>query len=695
MPPKGHKRKGSVSTASGGTKKAKLSTGLAHFVRGTISKLDTLQSPSASQPLTSFFVRLPPKKAYPDYYELIQHPISLFEMNKKAESYKDTDEFWKDVEFMRDNAMTYNEASSVVVQDVLKICEVIAQDIEQYKTQIEKKEDENEGAEQKMVGSSSWIGEEQEQEQEPKEKVETPKKQPAPKIKIKINANPKPKPTPKSKPKPQPKLVSDLKPRFLTILDTLRAHQEEDTSIAETFLDEVSPEVFPDYHTIVSKPMALNTVKAKVLNNEYEALEAFTNDVDQIWKNAELYNGKDSWVAQDANTLKGVFHKLTSALSEEIKTGKTEDGVRPEFKTDEKKQQQQQAQEIPEHVAVVEEKFSVDAPVAAATTTAPAAFPPKRRGRPPKNRVIVEPEVRTPIDGDISTINAADDLDRSVRDINAQLPDLLPTDDVENSMIEQTPDLEDRTLSEVARLRKSLLSKLYPQNAIPEPSSTGLITTLSVSSSLTTYRQTIKQPTQPTFQHWFQHQFQPQPQQQTGLVNHKTITLPPNQGSITLLAKLPEWIISNSNGNGTPSGANFQTLLNVNGEKVNAIPTIVQYKKKNKSTNKTKSPEETQEEEEEEEEQRQDDDDDEAVEVRYELRLALGLNHLLFEVSYTKPKTEEDANEDEDEMRLRHGTVRDYSSMNKGTEDTSTKEQEEKEKNGALVEKMGLWIQVI
>lgn len=66
-----------------------------------------------------FFLTLPAKKVYPDYYMLIQQPIALDGIKKKINnhSYTSLSQVKADFDLMVENAKTYNEPGSVVYDD--------------------------------------------------------------------------------------------------------------------------------------------------------------------------------------------------------------------------------------------------------------------------------------------------------------------------------------------------------------------------------------------------------------------------------------------------------------------------------------------------------------------------------------------------------------------------------------------------
>lgn len=65
------------------------------------------------------FVSLPSKKIYPDYYLVIQNPISMDQIKKKInkEEYNSINDFKDDILTLCNNARTYNEDGSLLFQD--------------------------------------------------------------------------------------------------------------------------------------------------------------------------------------------------------------------------------------------------------------------------------------------------------------------------------------------------------------------------------------------------------------------------------------------------------------------------------------------------------------------------------------------------------------------------------------------------
>lgn len=65
------------------------------------------------------FMEKPSKKLYPDYYQVIQHPIDMntIEMNIKNDRYSVLDDVVGDYRLMFANCRKYNEENSMIYND--------------------------------------------------------------------------------------------------------------------------------------------------------------------------------------------------------------------------------------------------------------------------------------------------------------------------------------------------------------------------------------------------------------------------------------------------------------------------------------------------------------------------------------------------------------------------------------------------
>lgn len=67
----------------------------------------------------ALFMEKPSKKLYPDYYDIIQHPIDMntIEQNIKNDRYGTLDDVVGDFRLMFNNCRKYNEEGSLIFKD--------------------------------------------------------------------------------------------------------------------------------------------------------------------------------------------------------------------------------------------------------------------------------------------------------------------------------------------------------------------------------------------------------------------------------------------------------------------------------------------------------------------------------------------------------------------------------------------------
>lgn len=81
----------------------------------------------------------------------------------------------------------------------------------------------------------------------------------------------------------------------LVVLSTiLEAILKEMRSLpsAQEFLFPVNAKKVPDYYNIVTRPMDLQTIRDNIRQKKYQTRKEFLEDVNQIYENSSLYNGR-------------------------------------------------------------------------------------------------------------------------------------------------------------------------------------------------------------------------------------------------------------------------------------------------------------------------------------------------------------------------------------------------------------------
>ncbi|CCJ30364.1 unnamed protein product [Pneumocystis jirovecii] len=220
------------------------------------------------------FIRLPSKKLYPDYYELIKKPIALDMIKEKLKKgdYVSTDDIREDFLQMCNNAKRYNVTESQIYQDAQQIGKII-----------------------KLWGD----------EMPSSNKIEETKR-------LKIVH------------KSSQKNVTELAQEILLELKTMK--DSSGRAYSDIFLEIPNKKEYPEYYQIIQKPMSFNIVEVlfihgiskKIKKDQYSRLLDFENDIKLIFMNAMVFNEDGSQISNDAKTLLKFFQKKMSKKKESL-----------------------------------------------------------------------------------------------------------------------------------------------------------------------------------------------------------------------------------------------------------------------------------------------------------------------------------------------------------------------------------------
>jgi Bromodomain len=78
-------------------------------------------------------------------------------------------------------------------------------------------------------------------------------------------------------------------------------------SISYDFLKVPSMKTYPDYFALIKKPIALDTIRAKINNAEYDDTDALKADLILMVSNAKKYNEKGSPIYENAIAIQVVL----------------------------------------------------------------------------------------------------------------------------------------------------------------------------------------------------------------------------------------------------------------------------------------------------------------------------------------------------------------------------------------------------
>ncbi|KAF9181955.1 hypothetical protein BGZ51_005098 [Haplosporangium sp. Z 767] len=99
-----------------------------------------------------------------------------------------------------------------------------------------------------------------------------------------------------------------------SVIKELKKHRD-----APPFLAPVDPVLLniPDYPLVIKNPMDLSTVEHKLNNVEYDTIDDFISDINLIFSNCYLYNGRELPVSICAANLEAAFNKLLRRMPKE------------------------------------------------------------------------------------------------------------------------------------------------------------------------------------------------------------------------------------------------------------------------------------------------------------------------------------------------------------------------------------------
>ncbi|KAH3670788.1 hypothetical protein OGAPHI_001304 [Ogataea philodendri] len=232
-----------------------------------LEKINGLIDEEFDTAIVGDFLKLPSKKLYPDYYQLIESPISISEIRskiKKSDAYS-TEDFLGDFKLMADNASTYNESQSYIAQNARKIYDFVEAEISEAISQAGA----NEGSRTKKKLKGKQVSTENEASSS---------------------------------------YYNDLK-NILKALVNYKLPTRGKLSVP--FMDLVDGAMYPDYYEIIEEGMSFNLVKERIdeayYTNDQAGFEKFKSDVRLIFKNAQTYNSEESLLYQDSVVLESVF----------------------------------------------------------------------------------------------------------------------------------------------------------------------------------------------------------------------------------------------------------------------------------------------------------------------------------------------------------------------------------------------------
>lgn len=83
----------------------------------------------------------------------------------------------------------------------------------------------------------------------------------------------------------------------------------EANNLYEDFRELIDRDAYPDYYRMIKKPVALSTIKKRIVKRKYSKISEIEDDINLIYLNAKQFNGANHFITHLAGQLKKDFEK--------------------------------------------------------------------------------------------------------------------------------------------------------------------------------------------------------------------------------------------------------------------------------------------------------------------------------------------------------------------------------------------------
>ncbi|KXN88870.1 Protein polybromo-1 [Leucoagaricus sp. SymC.cos] len=213
--------------------------------------------------LATAFLTKPPRKVYPDYYQIIQKPIALDDIKKLLDigSYSSPQAVRADFELLFNNALEYNMKDSVIWKDAKDMLKLVQKTYEQFAPLPE------------PDGASD--------DDEKRGKSKTPS------------------------------LNRMIKSRLQKLVEKT---DKDGRTMSTEFMELPNKKQWAIYYKQIKKPQCLENIFRKIKRKEYHSAAAFASDVELVFSNAMTFNQDHTVIWEDALALRDYFRQLMADL---------------------------------------------------------------------------------------------------------------------------------------------------------------------------------------------------------------------------------------------------------------------------------------------------------------------------------------------------------------------------------------------
>ncbi|KAF8625192.1 hypothetical protein AX15_005497 [Amanita polypyramis BW_CC] len=227
-----------------------------HIVKEAVNK--------EGRTLSVEFLKRPPKRLYPDYYQIIQKPIALEDIKKQLDNnaYQSLEVVRADFELCFTNAKTYNMKESEIWKDAKDLLKLVNKTYEKMVPPMADVENADGGTGDK--GKSKT-----------------------------------------------PSMYRMIKSRLQKLIE-----KADDTGriLSTEFMELPSKKEWPIYYKEIKRPQCLENIFKHIKRKEYPSVAEFATDVELVFSNALTFNQEHTLIWEDARVLRDYFRQLMSDL---------------------------------------------------------------------------------------------------------------------------------------------------------------------------------------------------------------------------------------------------------------------------------------------------------------------------------------------------------------------------------------------
>lgn len=221
--------------------------------------------------LAEAFLSLPSRRELPDYYKAIAEPISLNLIKRKMKQgeYSSLQDLVEDMDKMFENCKAYNRPDSKLYRDGVRLQKVMHSRLEELYEETDMAPPTPASAATAGSGASAALEEAKKSPKDPKEP-----------------------------------LRRRLRHLYNSVLNWTNSDNIQPIGV---FMEKPDKKTYPDYYEIISEPIDMNMIDAKINRNIYRSEEEIMSDFKLMFSNCRLYNEEGSAIYEDANILERVL----------------------------------------------------------------------------------------------------------------------------------------------------------------------------------------------------------------------------------------------------------------------------------------------------------------------------------------------------------------------------------------------------